>query len=457
MQSGAAGHRFWIGVALLPVALMLLAGLPGCGRHGKGGPEGGSDLTPAQTKLKRGVELTQARQEQIDVFVETSGYLEAEGQTPIGAGVAGIVDEVLFREGQWVDADTILVKIDQRRYEAAAAVARANVVRAEAAVTLARDLAQRDIESGRATSDADRARTGLGLRIAQAEMASARAARDLAEHNLRRSQVRAPYPGQINQRMVTPGTYLEEKTVIGTIADERRIRLVGWVPEKAAHFARELMARQEPARAARLIGAWLGSPPGTAASGALWTGLAGQSLECSGRLPIGATIFFRLGPFPKHEFKARIFYLSRVANLDTHMFECKAEIEALATMVDGKPIEMKPGYTARIKCQLRSEPNAITIPEESVRASERGFIAFVPEHRRDRDGKPALDKDGNPVWIAKARTLELGYRPPGEGKVEVLSGLEAGRWVVSRGAEALEDGTPIEFPPEQLEQLLQQR
>ena len=81
----------------------------------------------------------------------------------------------------------------------------------------------------------------------------------------------------------------------------------------------------------------------------------------------------------------------------------------------------------------------------------------MPEQRRGRDGKPALDRDGNPVWIAKARTLELGYRPPGEGKVEVLSGLEAGRWVVSRGAEALEDGTPIEFPPEQMELLMKQR
>jgi RND family efflux transporter MFP subunit len=430
--------------------LVLVACQAGCGRHGKAAPVGGSDLPPSQTKLKRSVELTQSRKEQIDVFVETVGYLEPEGQTPIGAGVTGIVDEVLFREGQWVDADTILVKIDQRRYAAAAAVARANAVRAEAAVTLARDLALRDIESGRGTSEADRARTSLGLRIAEAELASAKAARDLAEHNLRRSQVRAPYPGQINQRMVTPGMYLEEKTVIGTIADERRIRLVGWVPEKAAHFARELMAKQEPTRAARLVGAWLG--------GRLpWIGLAAQSLDCAARLPIGASILFRLGPFPKHEFKARIFYLSRVANPDTHMFECKAEIEALSAVIDGKSVELKPGYTARIKCQLRSEPNAITIPEESVRASERGFIVFVPEQRLDRNGKPALDKDGNPVWIARARTLELGYRPPGQGKVEVLSGLEAGRWVVSRGAEALEDGTPIEFPPEQMELLLQSR
>ena len=49
-------------------------------------------------------------------------------------------------------------------------------------------------------------------------------------------------------RKVTPGTYLEEKAVIGTIADLRRLRLVGWVPEKAAPTARELMIQENRQR-----------------------------------------------------------------------------------------------------------------------------------------------------------------------------------------------------------------
>jgi hypothetical protein len=35
----------------------------GCGRHGTPAPSGGSDVKPSQVKLKRNVELAQARQQ----------------------------------------------------------------------------------------------------------------------------------------------------------------------------------------------------------------------------------------------------------------------------------------------------------------------------------------------------------------------------------------------------------
>jgi multidrug efflux system membrane fusion protein len=75
------------------------------------------------------------------------------------------------------------------------------------------------------------------------------------------------------------------------------------------------------------------------------------------------------------------------------------------------------------------------VPEESVRATERGFVAFVPEKR--------LAKDGTPEWFARVRTLDLGYRTP--GWVEVKKGIAPGEQLIRRGAEALEDGTPIRF------------
>src|SRR5262249_42846575 len=102
--------------------------------------------------------------------------------------------------------------------------------------------------------------------------------------------------------------------------------------------------------------------------------------------------------------------------------------------------ELKPGFSAKIKVPLRGSPNACVIPEESVRASERGFIAFVPASR--------VGKDGQEEWYAKAREVKLGYREP--GWVEVLDGVKPGEALVRRGAEALEDGTPIRFRDEQM-------
>jgi membrane fusion protein (multidrug efflux system)/multidrug efflux system membrane fusion protein len=50
---------------------------------------------------------------------------------------------------------------------------------------------------------------------------------------------------------------------------------------------------------------------------------------------------------------------------------------------------------------------------------------------------------GKTEWVARARVLDVGFR--GEGWIEIRRGLTVGERVVQRGAEALEDGTPIRF------------
>src|SRR5262249_15483666 len=77
----------------------------------------------------------QVKQEKMTSSVETVGYLDAEGQTDVAAGVSGIVEEVLFREGDWVVKDeTLLARIEPRKYQAMLDQADANLQRAEANV-----------------------------------------------------------------------------------------------------------------------------------------------------------------------------------------------------------------------------------------------------------------------------------------------------------------------------------
>lgn len=399
--------------------------LAGCTKQGKAAPVGGSDIPPSKVNLKRNVELTQAQRRAIDYTVETVGALEAEAQTEIAAGVSGVVDAVLFREGDVVTPETVLLKVDQKRYVAAAEVARSNVKRAEAAVALAKDLAQRAQQARGSISDEDRSKAVLGLRVAEAELQTAQATQALAEHNLEKSRVHPPYAGRINQRMVTPGTYVEEKTPIASIADLTRIRLVGWVPETAAATMRESIAQQ----GRRLQANQTAVPLGGFLAGT-WPGFGSLVLAEKGEIASGYDPEFSLLAFPNRAFRARIFYMSTVASPETHMFEFKAEVDT-----KDLDLELRPGYTARIRLPLRSNAAACVIPEECVRATERGFVAFVPEQRQA--------KDGTTEWIAKTRTLELGYRTP--GWVEVRKGLSPGDRVVRRGAEALEEGTPIRF------------
>src|SRR5581483_7383764 len=140
----------------------------------------------------------------------------------------------------------------------------------ESNVGLAREMDRISRTAGVGTSVEDKVKMSGQARIAEAELASARAARVLAEHNLFRSQVRAPYPGQMNQRRVTAGTFIEDKSVIGTMADLSRLRLVGWIPEKAAPLVRQMLAEEDHSHAAWLAGRSWSTP---------WNLLAAHHLE----------------------------------------------------------------------------------------------------------------------------------------------------------------------------------
>lgn len=448
-------------------SLGFLSGAAGCSKRGISAPTGGGTLSPSKVVLARNVELTVAQQRALVYRVETVGMLEAEGQTDIAAGVTGVVDQVYFREGDEVRPGTLLATVDQARYEADEKLAQANVERAKASVDLMRDLSDRAERAGRGISDEDRAKARGNLKMADAEHALNVAALARARVNLERSRVRAPYAGRINKRLVTKGSYLEERTPIATIADLSHIRLVGYVPETSAPILRELLTTQERRLDAARVGlaaAGIG-PGGTAGVALLNAQLLDRDYVLSGYDPE-----FELLALPGQIFHGRIFYMSTVANPDTHMFEAKAEVlgwtpdlrpadqhesklpatekvtgvpkllPPLPVAPGGKRLsafdpKLWPGFTAKIRFPLRSNPNACVVPEEAVRASERGFIAFVPMQQSR--------EDGHQEWVAKARTLELGFRA--EGWVEVRQGLNAGAWLVRRGAEALEDGTPIRF------------
>lgn len=362
------------------VAFLLAPSLAGCG-----GPGGGhAEPPPSKVKLARRVEVRPAETKNIVYAIDTVGTLEPERETSIAPGVAGVIDEVLFKEGDAVDPKrTILIKIDQRRYEAEAALARANEEKAKARLDLTKDLADRAqlLRKSRAIAEEESILRAQEMQIAAAELAAAQASRQMAEVRLDKSRVRPPYAGQINERRVAVGDYVKEETVIATIADGSTLRLNTFVPELAAP-----------------------------------------------RIKAGDTLEFTLEAVPGKKFQARIMYVSTVADAQTHMFACKAAIP------HPRP-EMKPGMFARVQIPTERHPDACVIPEEAVRAGEQGFVVFVPQ----ADHSEGLGTK----FRARLRRVQVGLRRP--GFVEILSGVAPGELVVTRGSEALEDGTLIEI------------
>jgi membrane fusion protein, multidrug efflux system len=421
--------------ALLAVCWLAMAS--GCAKRGIPAPQGGSDVPPSKVNLRRNVELCQVEQRALISAVESVGQLEAELVTPISPGVAGIVDEVLFREGDEVDPaqKKPLVKIEQRRYRAALTVAESNEKEAAANLNAARDAYRRASESGSAVAAELRKQALEAMSAAEAKLQAAGGALDLARHNHARSQVMPPFKGRINTRTVTPGSYVEEKTIIATLADLSRIRLVGAVPETAAPLVRDRMTRRPQLHVAHtlltgLAGDALGSPMAAATA---------RVLIDMGEVPSGYDPEFVAQPLPRRTFRAGIFYMCTVADPTTHMFECKAEIDPRTLGF----ASLDPGFSARIRFPLETAPDALVVPEEALRATERGFIVFEPAPRQTRDGQTE--------WIARPRHVERGASAP--GWVEIRQGLLPTQWIVRKGAEALEDGTPLRISPEQLKLL----
>jgi len=384
-------------------------------------------VPPSKVNLKRNVELSKAEKRSLQYSVDTPGVLEAERVTDIAAGVSGIVDEVRFREGELVTPDTVLIVIDQYRFQTQLALTKANELRAKAALDQAKDAAKRAEDAKGAITEEERTRTALVQKTMEAELAAAEANRRLAEIQLNRSQVRAPYAGRINLRKVSAGSYIEDKGVVATIADISRLRLVGWIPESAAGAVRERMTANLAASLTEMLGQLMASQAGSQVTAVRDLVISPFQLLA----PHLSDVEFTLLASPRINYRGRLFYMSTVANSDTHMFECKSEI-----YTKGRE-KLQPGFTARIRFPLHTNDEACVIPEESVRLNERGFVAFVPVER--------TNKNGQKEWVAQARILELGYREP--GWVEVKNGLKPGDTIVRRGSEALEDGTPIQFAP----------
>ncbi|QEL13817.1 efflux RND transporter periplasmic adaptor subunit [Limnoglobus roseus] len=410
--------------------VVLLALTAGCGKKGLPSATVGNQTPVSKVNLRRPVELTRAEQRIIVSNVEQVGSLEARQTTEIAAGVTGVVDAVLFDEGAVVSPDDKkpLVQIDQEKYLTTYESAVSAEAAAKANYDRAKDVADRAKGPGGAFSQAEQRQTDEMMKQAEAQFYVAKSNLKLAKHNLVRSQVPAPYRGQMNQKKITPGSYVKEDTIIGTIADLSEIRVVGYVPESVAPLIRERTEQRAKVVAARSLAVALGSPGG-------WGGITTRLLVESNQLPSGYDPEFSVPSLPRRNFRATIFYMSTVADPTTHMFECKARIDG----TDPHFAALKPGFTARIRFPYESTPDAVVVPEESVRATERGFLVFVVEKRAGKDG---------PEWVAKSRRIEPGARSP--GWVEVKAGLSPGEWLVQRGAEALDDGVPVRVPDEQV-------
>jgi membrane fusion protein, multidrug efflux system len=147
----------------------------------------------------------------------TSSFRVAE----VRARVNGIVLRRLFTEGSDVREGQPLFQLDPAPYQAAFDGAAAALARADAALFNARLQAQRtaDLVKDKAVSQQEADTAAAALKIAEADLAGAKAAEQLARINLGYTTVTSPVPGRIGRSAVTEGAYVQasQATLLATV------------------------------------------------------------------------------------------------------------------------------------------------------------------------------------------------------------------------------------------------
>ena len=186
---------------ILPLAVAVAVLAAACGQKA-------ADTQPA-APVEVGV-VTLAPSE-VTLTRELPGRTSAFRVAEVRARVNGIVLRKLFVEGSDVREGQPLFVIDPAPYQAVLDGAAAAQARADATVSNARIQAQRygDLVKDKAVSQQEYDATMAALKVAEADLAGARAAEQAARINLGYTTVTAPVPGRIGRSAVTEGAYVQ--------------------------------------------------------------------------------------------------------------------------------------------------------------------------------------------------------------------------------------------------------
>lgn len=209
-------------LTILAAALMLG---PSCdsGGGGKGGPGGRGGPPGGKRKAREAllVETTTLEPATIERYYQTSGTLQALREAELFALQLGIIQSIAVEEGDVVEKNDALLKLDGRE------------------LTLQSDSAKVQLQNLR--SELKRLQGAQGGVVAQEEIDKQRYAVEEAEAALKLSKfqakqtwVRAPFGGTIVERLVDEGNLASTSTALFKIADLTALELELHVPEKDA-------------------------------------------------------------------------------------------------------------------------------------------------------------------------------------------------------------------------------
>lgn len=365
----------------------LAAGVGGAGRGADGpggagtGRGGRSGRGPAAT-----VGVATAEKADLPVTLDALGTVTAAATTTVRPQVSGILQKVLFREGQMVKAGQVLAQIDPRQFELQLMQATGQRERDEAQLENARLTLERyrTLLSQDSIARQDVDTQAALVKQLQGTVTTDRANEGTARLNLGYTRVIAPISGRVGLRVVDIGN------------------LVG---------------------------------PGDAAGIAVITQLAPIDVEFA----VPQDRISELAPRAGNRAGPRMAVLAYDRTRSTVLE--KGEFYALDNQVDTQTgtvmakarfanagSSLFPSQFVNVRLELRTIKDAVVVPVTALRHGSSGDYVYVL-------------KDGQ---TASLRPVKRGIATV--DKVQVESGLEAGEQVITEGADRIKDGARVTLP-----------
>lgn len=242
--------------------------------------------------------------------VTAVGTLRSAESVVLKSEIPGRIARVMFADGSQVAKGDALIVFDASVQQALVNQARAERDLAAAKLKRTEELFQKKFLSAAALDDAK----------ATEEIAAAKLA--LAQANLDKMTIRAPFAGQIGIRQVSVGDYLKEGVELVNLEDLSSMKADFRVPE-----------------------------------------------QISGRLAVGQTVQLQSDAFAGANFPAKVVAIDPAVDASGRSLLLRAELRDVSR-------RLKPGMFVRVRLVLESRPNAIVIPEEALVTAQNRLTVF---------------------------------------------------------------------------------
>lgn len=321
-----------------------------------------------------------AQQQPLPVVVEAIGAVEAVSVVEVKAQVQGQLAQILFREGDKVEAGAPLFELDRRPFELALRTAQANLTRAREQALLAAREAKRarvlERQQAAATEQVQQRETALAA--AQADVRVAQAAVEQAALNLEWTRIVAPVTGRTGALQAHVGDLVKANadTPLVTIRQLSPAEVRFTVPGTELPRIRERLAAGPVEVEARVQGE--AAPPA----------------------------------------------LGRLTFVDNAIDEASGTIALKATFPN-EDERLWPGAFIQVAMRLGEIPDAIVVPQAALQRGQEGDYVFVVGAGGRVEQRPVQvgERTGDLVQIA--RGVRPGEAVVTEGQLRLASGAVA--------------------------------